>query len=242
MNGMIVHRGGELVTREQLDLIKVPEQTDSYMPVSHYHLADKFLTISQDLLKNYVLTGENYAIARQGNQMFALLKFKRDNSDLGLCLAFRNSYDRSMAIGLAIGASVFICDNLALSGEIVVMRKHTKNVWTELEEMAISTIYKSSKNYDQIVADAETFKRKQITNDWAFKTMGYLFGHNIISPRQLTVAKSEWLHPSHEPFKARNLWSFYNSCTEALKSSPPVTIMEKHIRLHETFNDAVIDL
>lgn len=234
MNGILMHRGGELVTRDRLDLIPMPEPTESYVPVSHYHLADKFLTISQDILRDFVLIGESYGIARQGNQLFAVLKFKNDKSDLGLSIAFRNSYDRSMAIGLAVGASVFVCDNLALTGEIVVMKKHTKNVWAELEETAIATIYKSQKNYEQIVADAEAFKALPLENMEAFQLMGVLFGNNIISPRQLTVLKSEWLRPRYEEFRPRNMWSFYNAGTECLKSSPPISIMEKHIQFHNT--------
>ncbi len=234
MNEILMHRGGELVTRDRLDLIPMPEATESYVPVSHYHLADKFLTISQDILRDYVLIGENYGIARQGNQLFAVLKFKNEQSELGLSIAFRNSYDRSMAIGMAIGATVFVCDNLALSGEIVVMKKHTKNVWAELEETVIATIYKSQKNFEQIQADAEAFKALPMENLEAFQLMGVLFGNNIISPRQLTVLKSQWLRPSFEEFRPRNLWSFYNAGTECLKSCPPVTIMEKHIKLHNT--------
>ncbi|HOG37693.1 MAG TPA: DUF932 domain-containing protein [Candidatus Woesebacteria bacterium] len=231
---LLMHRGGEYVTKEQLDLIPVPEATESYVPVSHYHLTDKFLTISQDILRDYVLIGQNYGIARQGQQLFAVLKFQNEKSEMGLSIAFRNSYDRSMAIGLAIGASVFVCDNLALSGDVTVMKKHTKNVWEDLEETAIATIYKSQKNYTQIVCDAEAFKTLPMGNNAAFRTMGLLFGTNIISPRQLTILKDEWLKPSYKEFESRNLWSFYNAATESLKSSPPVTIMEKHIRLHET--------
>ena len=203
---LLLHKGGEYVTKEQLDLVPVPEQTESYMPVSHYHLADKFLTISQDILRDYTLIGENYGIARQGNQLFAVLKFQNEKADLGLSIAFRNSYDRSMAIGMAIGASVFVCDNLALSGEVVVMKKHTKNVWAELEETAISTIYKSQRNYQQISADADNLKTLPMGDNEAFRTMGLLFGNNIISPRQLTVLKDEWLKPSYEEFEPRNLW------------------------------------
>jgi hypothetical protein len=232
MSELLLHRGGELVTREQLDLITLPEATDSYIPVSHYHLADKMLTISQDILRDYVLIGENYGIARQGNQLFAVLKFQNEKSEMGLSIAFRNSYDRSMAIGMAIGASVFVCDNLALSGEIVVMKKHTKNVWTELEETAIATIYRSQKNYEQIVCDAEAFKGLPVGDNEAFQMMGVLFGNNIIGPRQLTVLKDEWLKPSHAEFEPRNMWSLYNAATESLKSSPPISIMEKHCQLH----------
>jgi len=237
MTDFLMHRGGELVTKDQLDLIPLPEQTESYMPVSHYHLADKFLTISQDILRNYVLVGENYGIARQGSQLFAVLKFQNGKSEMGLSIAFRNSYDRSMALGMAIGASVFVCDNLSLSGEIVVMKKHTKNVWNELEETAIATIYKSQKNYEQITCDAGAMRTLSMDDGGAFRAMGLLFGKDIISPRQLTVLKDEWLNPSHQEFKPRSLWSFYNAATESLKSSPPVTIMEKHIRLHAAITD-----
>ncbi len=34
MNQIIMHRGGEPVTRDQLDLIPMPEPTESYVPVS----------------------------------------------------------------------------------------------------------------------------------------------------------------------------------------------------------------
>jgi hypothetical protein len=68
----------------------------------------------------------------------------------------------------------------------------------------------------------------------AFQLMGVLFGNNVISPRQMTVLKSEWLRPRYEEFQPRNMWSFYNASTECLKSCPPISIMEKHIKLHST--------
>jgi len=238
MNELMLHRGGNLVTKADLDLVPLPEATDSYLPVSHYHLADKLLTISQDLLIDYLLATENYALARSGNQLFALLNFRKDHNELGLSVAFRNSYDRSMSIGLAIGANVFICDNLALNGDIAVMKKHTKNVWNALEDLAISTLYRAGKNFQKVVADADRMKGIPMDNRNAFELMGYLFGQDIISPRQLTIVKDEWLKPSHQEFQPRNRWSFFNAVTEALKSCPPVSIMEKH---NEAYN-AVIDV
>ena len=55
MTELVLHRGAEKVTKDQLDLIPVPEATDSYQPVSHYHLADKLTTIGQDILTDYGL-------------------------------------------------------------------------------------------------------------------------------------------------------------------------------------------
>ena len=183
--------------------------------------------------QGHKLESEQYALAREGNQMFGVLTFKGEHSEMGLSIGFRNSYDKSMAIGIAIGAKVFVCDNLALSGEITVLRKHTGNVWASLEDVAISTLYRSQKNFQKIVEDAEFFKNEKISDTGAFQFMGLLYGRGVLTPRQLPLVKREWLKPSHEDFQPRNLWSFYNACTEAMKSAPPVLVMEKHIKLHE---------
>jgi hypothetical protein len=233
MNGMMLHRGAIEVKRHDLDLVPLPEATDSYQPVSHYDLTDRLLTISQDILTDYCLVGEKYALARQGQQLFAFLQLKKEEADMGLCIAYRNSYDRSMSVGMAIGATVFICDNMALTGEITVMKKHTKNVWTTLEDLAISTIYRSQKNYRNIQVSADRMRSITFSDADAFSHLGMLFGKDIVSPRQISVVRDEWLRPSHDVFKERNAWSFYNACTEALKSCPPNAVMEKHIQLHD---------
>ena len=234
MEGLMLHRGGQAVGRQELDLIQVPAQTESYIPVSHYQLTNRLLTISQDILTDFTLIGENYGIARQGNQLFAVLTFRNDEKDMGLSIAFRNSYDKSLSLGLAIGAQVFCCDNLALHGDIVVMKKHTLNVWKSLEDLAISTLYHSRKNYDKVVLDAIRLKGIPLNDRMAFELMGYLYGNDIISPRQLTVVRDEWLKPSHPEFEPRNKWSLFNAVTEALKSSPPTSVMEDHVRAYQT--------
>jgi len=242
MSQLVLHRGAQEVTKDQLDLIQLPEATESYTPVSHYDLANSLATIGQDILTDYSLIGENYGIARQGNQLFAVLKFKKDNSEMALSIGFRNSYDKSMSIGICMGASVFVCDNLALTGDIAVMKKHSKNVLTVLEDLAITTLYKAQYTFGKLIKDSEAMKARQISDNQAFQTLGVLFGHGILSPRQLPVVKGNWLKPQFDEFQPRNMWSFYNAATEALKSSPPLNVMERHIRLHDTIIGEVIDV
>jgi len=230
--GLIVQRGGQLVTKDELSLVAMPEATESYIPVSHNHIADTLSIIGRDILRGFQLKKEKYALAREGQQMFGVLVFKSNDSELGLSIGFRNSYDKSMAIGIAIGANVLVCDNLALTGEITVLKKHTGNVWASLEDTAISALYRSQKNFQKIVEDSETLKNQPIDNDEAFKMIGLLFGHNVLTPHQITPVKKFWLKPAYDEFKPRNLWSFYNTCTDTLKSCPPIVIMEKHIALH----------
>lgn len=65
----MLHSGGREGGRGELDLIPMPEESDTYKPVSHYHLANKLIAASEVILKDYLLVGEHYGLARSGNQM-----------------------------------------------------------------------------------------------------------------------------------------------------------------------------
>jgi len=238
---LILHSGAKAITRDELDLIPVPPETETYTPVSHYGLANKLLTISRNILTGFTLSKESYGIAKDGKQLFGVLQFSNTADDIGLAIGFRNSYDKSMSVGLACGASVFVCDNLAFSGNITIMRKHTKFVWKELEDKAVVTCYGAQHNYKEILDDVEKFKALPFDTDMGFSHMGVLYGKDIISPRQMAVAKDQWLKPKYPDFEPRNAWSLYNAITESLKTSPPQEIMERHIQLHDYFKNFVLN-
>lgn len=234
MSNLLMHTGGNYVSLNDLRNIPLPPETKTYKPVSHFDLAMNLADISSGLLRGYEHEKSQFGLARDGNQMFALMQFRNGVSDsMGLSIGFRNSYDKSMSVGIAIGASVIICDNLCLTGEIAIMRKHTQNVWLDLEELTITTVYRSQHNFHRILEDSEVMQERYLSNDDAFKLLGLLYGNDVITPRQIPVVRKEWLNPSHDEFVDRNIWSFYNASTEALKTCPPNKIMEKHIALHE---------
>jgi hypothetical protein len=235
MSKLMMHanKDGQIVTREDLRNLPVPAVTETYQPVSHFLLIEKLLTLSQDLLTHYTLETEEYGIARKGEQLFGVLSFKNSNPEMGLSIGVRNSYDKSLSIGLTLGANVFVCDNLAFNGSTVLMRKHTLNVWSDLELLAVSHIYKANQNFQKIIENAESFKQRSLTDETGFEILGRLFGHDVLSSRQLTVAFEQWKNPAHKDFQPRNLWSLYNGCTEALKTTPPNSIIDKYSELHK---------
>ena len=227
---------GKYATLEGLREIPIPQETSTYKPVSHYDLATNLAEVSATLLRDYELDRSQYGLARDGNQLFGVHTYRNGSDSMGLSIGFRNSYDKSMSVGIAIGASVFVCDNLALTGEIAIARKHTSNVWQDLEELTITTIYRSQNNFTRIVEDAQIMQGQYLSDNDAYRLIGLLYGNGIITPRQIPIVKKEWLTPSHDDFTDRNTWSLYNACTEALKSAPPNRIMEKHIALHKLLN------
>jgi hypothetical protein len=231
---LVLHCGGKAADRLALAEVIHPEETDTYKPVPHLELIEKVDGIAQDLLRR-TLVRESFGLARDGRQMFGVLTYRNgEDEDMGLSIGIRNSYDKSMSIGVALGGRVFVCDNLAISGEIRIVRKHTQGVWQAIEDMCISTLYKHAPVWNALKADVDMMKQVKISDLHGHELLGRLIGAEVLSPRQIPVAYREWDHPTIEDFTPRNLWSLYNSVNAALKTSPVAEIMERHRLLHQT--------
>ena len=150
--------------------------------------------------------------------------------DFGLGVAFRNSYDKSMSIGVALGFNVFICDNLAISGEVNIIRKHTKNAWGDLDQILVHTLYRKRPQMEaDFVRDVDYFREKEVGRERGWEFMGLLHGLKILSPTQLGIAFRAW--NSILDVRA-SAWELYNVCTAAMKSTPFNHVMENHRELH----------
>ena len=222
------------VELEHLKDVKMPSATASYQPVSHYDLTMNIGDIAGRVLNGMTLVKSRYGLAREGNQMFGTHTFK-DNVDdeIGLAVGFRNSYDKSMSVGIAVGARVFVCENLMMNGDITIFRKHTGNILDELNSMAFRAIFDNQYKYQELTEDKEKMKKIECNDDKAFSQLGRLYGKGILTERQLPVVKDQWDKPWHKDFKDKNQWSFYNACTESLKSVGPQYIMQRHMNLHK---------
>ena len=234
---LLMQRGSEAATLEMVREVPLPEATRTYQPVSHEKLSSMLLQMAVHLLPNFSHSHSQFGLSAEGNKMFGVHTLTSSHTAMGLSIGFRNSYDRSMSVGIAVGASVLVCDNLALCGDITVLRKHTLNVIRDMESMALSAIYKSQKVYHQILKDAEAMQLQEMSDDNAYRMLGLVYGRGIMTPRQIPVAQREWKTPQYEAFQPRTVWSLYNAITEALKSAPPHAIMEKHLGLHQLFSE-----
>ena len=227
------------VTMDDLMEIELPEKTDSYVPVSHVDFINNTKDIANRILNNHELHTEQYGIARDGKQMFGTLTYKESFHDtkqeLGLSIGLRNSYDKSMSLGLCSGGSVFVCENLMMTGEVVVMRMHKGNIIDELKGLIFNALLKSEEKFATIHADSQMLKEVSIEDAQAYAAMRKLYGYGVISERQLPVMKREWLKPSHDSFDDRTAWSLYNAGTEALKTTPPMHRMKRQIEMHNMF-------
>src|SRR6185436_19508098 len=68
-----------------------------------------------------------FAVQRNGARLFAVLDLALEQSEeTCAAMGIRTANDRSMALEIAVGLKVFVCDNLAFSGDLIALRrKHT---------------------------------------------------------------------------------------------------------------------
>ena len=236
MSKLTLHCGAELVELESLKSIELPEETRTYKPVPHYDLVMNTINSGDIFLKpqGYNLESTNFGLGRKGNHMFFTLNYGREGARNGLTIGGRNSYDKTTSIGLAAGMHVFVCDNLMFSGDqVTYLRKHTGNVMDDMEIMLMRIMKSADSEWLRMTEVSENMETELLSNGEAYRWMGLLYGKGILTPRQLPIVKDNWLNPEHDDFKERNMWSFYNACTEALKTSPPNQILNRHIKLHK---------
>jgi len=233
----------KLVDFAELGLIKVPEQTETYIPVSHQELVTK---IKEAGTKHYNTSPfkTKLEVNHRGQQMFGSMTFhdgsQLTGSGMNRSIGFRNSYDKTLPIGVCGGASVVVCSNLMFTGDIIKMRKHTQNVEDDLDKLIQKLFDDVDRRYNEAVADKETMSEIHFSDTDAGNYLGQLFvNEGVLNGAQLKKATDEWFNSS--AFTERTAWSAYNACTEALKSAHPMNALEKYTKLHTFTKEFSID-
>ena len=239
MNGLSVRNKKSL---EELKAISIPEATETFQPIGHGELVDYMTDTVPDLLGDgYSLINNVHGTANKDQMMFGLMTFKNHQLDVGMSVGYRNSLDKSLSVGLAFGANVFVCENLMMAGDVYVMQKHTTNVWQNLEATVMDAVPNAHGVYETLVEDIETMSNITIDNDKMFQILGLMRGHNVLNNQQLNIALKETINPNYKEHKNSSLMQTYNACTEALKTQAwPNVAMSTRMKLHELMKTKVI--
>jgi uncharacterized protein DUF932 len=232
---LVVHRGGWEATKADVASVPVPEPTESYHPVPY----GRFIEEVELHIPRFGLTvrSSHFALAREGGQMFGVLTCSNGtpDRDYALAIGVRNSYDRSLAVGLTLGSRVFCCDNLAFSGEVTMHRKHTVNVFRDLPDLIYRMLSQVAAMRKRSDAEIGAMKARELQPTAAHHLMVEAIRSNVLPASRLPKVIEAWEEPVHEEFKPRTAWSLFNAFTEVSKASPPRAQMEGSLRLSSLF-------
>jgi hypothetical protein len=127
MEGLVVHKGARPVSWETLRALPDPVSHGRFhRPIRYDELIERVLDRAEHA--GLAVKNAGYAITPGGERLFAVIKFEGEGQ-YGRTLGLRSSTDQTFATKGVAGATVFVCDNLAFSGdEFVFNRKSTSNL------------------------------------------------------------------------------------------------------------------
>ena len=235
MSQLLLHRGGWSATQADLAAVPVPDATDSYHPVPYA----RFLEEIELHVPRFGLTvrSSQFALSREGGQMFGVLTCANGHNerDYSLAIGLRNSYDRSLSVGLVAGTRVFCCDNLAFSGEVRIQRKHTAHVFRDLPDLIYRMLSSVAALRERQDREIRAMKSTGMAPPTAHHLMVAAVKAHILPASRLPKVLEAWEHPRHDEFASRSAWSLFNAFTEVLQDSAPRVQIEGSLRLSSIF-------
>lgn len=232
----MMHCGAHATSLPALAGLPLPEETDTHKPIAHHQFFE--LALDRLLDQGYAVSNPQHFLNREGAHYFGLMQLHHEDEEQGakhatMC-ALRNSHDKTFAASLAIGARVFVCDNLSFSGDIVVGRKHTTNIWNELPEIfegAIKKIRVMRKRQDIRFAEY----REAPLDDYAVDHLIMeTYREGIINVQRIGKVNQEWHNPSAD-HGDKSVWRYFNAVTAALgpaSANQLIQLPKKTIDLH----------
>lgn len=228
--------GGAVVNEGVVRSVKTPDPTDTHFPIPH----DVLLDATRNLVASHGLEikNEGHALAHKGDRYFGLMEVAprplarglaiTDGAshfgssivkpDFATVIGLRNSHDKAFSAGLCVGSQVFVCDNLAFSGEVTMRRKHSRHILRDLPSLLEAAMGKLMGMRAHQDLRIQAYKDTEIDNRTAHDLMVRGMRAGVIPSSKLTKVVDEWEKPSHEDFSPRTVWSLFNAHTEVLKT------------------------
>jgi hypothetical protein len=241
---LCLHAGAAQATLDQISQVSTPEAVDRWCPIPHRALYDQ-VTSALTQMNMRVIT-EQHALGRNGQRYFALLQVancKTVSEDYAYVLGLRNSHDKCFPAGLVVGSGVFVCDNLAFSGEISIARKHTTNIMRDLPVLTGRAVGQLSEKWMDMNARYEAYKAKELVDAQVHDIAVRALDVGAATPQQLPYIIKEWRNPRHQEFVScgKTAWRLFNAFTEIAKESG-VFILPKRTQSLHALMDAECDI
>lgn len=236
MTGLIVHRGAQLIGRQDLLTLPAPEPTPTHKPVPH---AEIIQTLIESLwLRHLRVVDDQYAVTPGGMRLFGVIAIDAEETGVRFVIGVRNSHDKSFSLGLTVGYKVFVCDNLAFTGDFTpVTRKHTANF--EPVEVIDAAVGRMQRHFEPMKRQIEVWRNHSVSDNDARLLVyrAFVEGKLPVTRRLAPVVHRLYFEPQHEEFKPRTVWSLSNAFTSAFKALPPVTSFQATAKLGEFLSE-----
>jgi hypothetical protein len=212
---------GAKLTREELALVSTPTGTATHKTIPHVEVIQ---ALTETLgFRHISVVKDEYAVSRDGMKMFGVMELDQGMHGARFALGVRNSHDKSFRLAVTVGYRVFVCENLAFSGDFApVLAKHSKNF--SLQNALSIGIDDMQRNFKPMVERVERWRQETLSDVSARLVIYRAFIEGELEvPRQLARNVHDlYFNPQHEEFAPRTMWSLSNAFTSSFKELDPI--------------------
>lgn len=232
---LVSHSGAVKATRKDLEAIAPPAATTTWKPVQHAEL----VSVLRDQLESRGLRirEEAYAVQRDGALLFGVLDLAwRENGEFAAALGLRTANDKTMAIQIAVGFRVFVCDNLVFAGDLIALRrKHTAGL--DLPREIAGAIDRYQEGSISLERGIERLRDAEISEREAKARIFDVFEQAILPVRFFRPVCDAYFRPAENApdVKPRTLWGLHNAMTRLVRRMPPAPAFQATVRLGKLF-------
>ncbi|WP_052573435.1 DUF932 domain-containing protein [Haloferula sp. BvORR071] len=235
--GLLLHCGAEMVSREELAEVPTPRPTDTWFPLAHRDLVTE--VECQLLTSGFEIKSMVHSLSHDRARYFGILQVNvpdREVSDYAWVVGLRNSHDKTYPAGMVAGTQVFVCDNLAFTGEVRLSRKHTRHASRDLRHLTARAVGKLGDRFHNLDRRISAYRGRHVS-DWAAHDLVIrAIDCRAITTTQVPQVLTEWRKPSHLQFEHRTAWSLFNAFTEVHKRVNPNQALPRGEALYGLFD------
>ena len=238
MSNLMLHAGASRGDRSMIQNLPLPAATQTWCPVSHEDF-DGAVRDGMDRA-GVVIHDSDYGVSRMDDDGYRHRLFfvhttydeLQDGGRVRMCVGGRNSTDQSFAAGMVFGQRVFVCDNLALSGEFTFKRKHTAHIMQDLPGLisqGFERYFVEKVNAAKIV---ERFQNAHISDRAAKAAIHDACAAGVAGWTKAPLIYREYKSPTFEHEAPDTVWMLQQAVTQIHKSYNIMTAADRSLKLH----------
>lgn len=213
-----------------------PEWTKSWHPTSHARVINTVSNVLEE--KGIGVTQKHYSLNGDGANCFATWVLDQGRDGRNWMLGFRNSLNKSFALGFCAGAHVMVCSNMMFNGQFVEFQKHTHQLDDDrLLEMSASTFNQIQPQIEELETWHDKLVEFPMRSTRNFKALVYDAMSSGVFPPSRFERFLECHHEEMEVDKTRSLKTFHGAATRLLREASLFTNVRSNEQLVTVCDD-----
>jgi len=243
---LVAHVDTKRVGRDDVIAVPTPDRTNTWGVIGHDQLIKTLEKASVDA--GYEISGETYSLSADGGKMFGVFNYlpEDNNADKAFSLGFRNSINKTMSVGITAGLVVFVCDNLAFTGDFIKFRKHTGRLdMDELKEIADDAVSEMQFRLPALSTWHDELIKAELSRADKDALFIRSMEKNIIPfgrANQLHELFFEKKNTQNGAYYADNLQGFHGAVTQIWGQVSLIGTGPKHKQLRRFLDDAKLEI